>query len=175
MLYTVSEVSDLTNLSKVSIYNKLKLKQIQGHISKNQGITYIDEEGLNLIKDSLSLKENDLNNLNDNKDDTCIKQDIPTDDDNLNLKSSYINTLKEQLKIKDIQIQELNNRLAAEQELSKNRQILELKQQPKQDIKALEEHFNELDNRLVKLKDKLDNRKKQSNKLGLFKRLLKKD
>ena len=53
MFYTVSEVADLTNLSKVSIYNKLKLSEMKKHITKKQGVTYIDDEGLKKIKEDL--------------------------------------------------------------------------------------------------------------------------
>ena len=35
---SVSEIADLTGLSKVSIYNKLKLKEIEPFIVKNKGV-----------------------------------------------------------------------------------------------------------------------------------------
>ena len=49
MLRSVAEVSVLTGLSKVSIYNKIKLKEIEKYVVKNKGITYISDEGINLI------------------------------------------------------------------------------------------------------------------------------
>ena len=49
MLRSVEEVSVLTGLSKVSIYNKIKLKEIEKYVVKNKGITYISDEGINLI------------------------------------------------------------------------------------------------------------------------------
>jgi hypothetical protein len=52
----------LTNsgLSKVSIYKKLKSKELKEHISKKLSVTYVDEVGFNLIKYGLEedLKEN---------------------------------------------------------------------------------------------------------------------
>ena len=53
---SVSEIADLTGLSKVSIYNKLKLKEIEPFIVKNKGITYVCDEGVALIKEGLNLK-----------------------------------------------------------------------------------------------------------------------
>lgn len=83
MLYTVTEISDLINLSKVSIYNKLKLKELQNHINKKAGVTYVDEEGFNLIKDSLKLKDNTLNDLNIEDTNITLDDEISTDTDNL--------------------------------------------------------------------------------------------
>lgn len=57
MLYTIAEISDLIGLSKVSIYKKLKLKELAIHLSKKQGVTYITEQGFNLIKESLKLND----------------------------------------------------------------------------------------------------------------------
>jgi len=65
MLRSVAEVSVLTGLSKVSIYNKIKLKEIEKYEVKNKGIAYVSDEGIALIKEGLNLKEDALNPLND--------------------------------------------------------------------------------------------------------------
>ena len=36
MEYTIKQVSELVNLSKASIYNKLKSKELQQHMKKNK-------------------------------------------------------------------------------------------------------------------------------------------
>ena len=54
MLRSVAEVSVLTGLSKVSIYNKIKLKEIEQYVVKNKGITYVSDEGIALIKEGLN-------------------------------------------------------------------------------------------------------------------------
>jgi hypothetical protein len=158
MLYTVAEISNLTNLSKVSIYNKLKLKEVHEHITKKQGVSYIDEIGLNLIKDSLKLNDDDLNDLDNNDIDSSVNEDISVDEDTLNIKSDYINYLKvenerlwEELKDKNLQISNL-------QRLVENGQIL-LKDKPQQDIKLLEEHFKDLDNNLLEVRKRMEQRK----------------
>lgn len=56
MLYTVAEVADLTNLSKVSIYQRIKLKELKEFISRKQGVTYISEVGVNSIDTLLTPK-----------------------------------------------------------------------------------------------------------------------
>ena len=164
MLYTIAEVSDLIGLSKVSIYKKMKLKEIQEHLSKKQGVTYITEQGFNLIKENLKLKEEVKTELKHKEIDNSGSEEVATDSENFNVKIDYINTLKEQLKVKDLQIQDLNNRLTTEQELTKNMQILQLRQQPQQNIKVLEEHFQELDTKLFDIKEQMIQRKDQNQK-----------
>ena len=67
MLYSVMKVSESIGLSKQSIYKKLK-KELQEHINKKQGMTYIDKEGFNLIKDSSKANIDDLKDFKeDNK------------------------------------------------------------------------------------------------------------
>ena len=63
MLRSVAEVSVLTGLSKVSIYNKIKLKEIEKYVVKNKGITYISDEGINLIFKGLNLNDDKLKDL----------------------------------------------------------------------------------------------------------------
>ena len=53
MVYTIKKVSELVDLSKASIYNRLKSHELQKHITKKQVFTYLDEIGLKLIQNSL--------------------------------------------------------------------------------------------------------------------------
>jgi hypothetical protein len=116
-LYSVKEVSEVLNLSLVSVYKKFKKPEIKPYIVKKEGIKYISEEGLEILK---GLKDNSENTGQS-------KQHNNADDGILN---DYINHLKEQLKQKDTQIQQLI-------ELNKNNQIL-LKQE-KDKVLLLEE------------------------------------
>lgn len=168
MLYTVAEISELTNLSKVSVYKRLKLKEFEQHIQKMQGVTYLTEEGLKLIQSDLKVNIDSSNELNNKEieqepsaDNTEIKED-------LNINKELINTLLEQLKEKDMQIKDLNDRLKNEQELHRNTQVmLNNKQEPK----LLEDHFRELDLKLINIRENMQQRK---DKKGLFKSLFKK-
>lgn len=157
MLYSIAEVSDLIGLSKVSIYKKLKLKNFEGHFVKKQGITYVSEHGFNLIKESLKLKEEVKSELKPKEVEKGLNEDVSMNTEALNLKTDYINTLKEQLKEKDKQIIELVAALSKAQELHKNTQVLQLNQQ--KDIPLLEAHFMELDEKLSGIREEMEQRK----------------
>lgn len=128
MLYTIAEVSDLISLSKVSIYKKLKLKELHGHVVKNNGITYVDDEGLSFIKDSLKKNDEVKSSLNNDDKESSSNPEIAAEETDL------VSYLKEQLTVKDNQIAELMQRLAAEQELVKNMQVLQLNKPTTQNL-----------------------------------------
>jgi hypothetical protein len=171
MLYTVAEISNLTSLSKVSIYNKLKVKEIQEHITKKQGVSYIDELGLNLIKDSLKLNADDLKDSNNKDIDTSLNDYIALDTDDLNTKGDYINYLKTENERLWAELKDKNLQISNLQRLVENGQIL-LKDKP-QDIKLLEDHFKDFDNKLLEVKKRMDQRKTESSK-NIFQKIFKK-
>ena len=84
---------------------------------------------------------------------------------------SEIEFLRSELQEKNIQINNLNIGLSSEQELHKNTQILFKQQQPQQ-ILQLEAHFEELDNKLIEIKDKMQ--KKEKDHKGIFKKIFSK-
>lgn len=181
MLISVAELSNLIGLSKVSIYSKLKLKELEPYILKSKGITYITEEGVTLIKgffnlndDDLNLKDDILNPLNnvsesisdkiseniENKEIQEIKYQLKElSVDYLNSLKQEIETLKSQLVEKDKQIDELHK-------LIENNQIL-LKQEQDKEIKKLqlEEHFNEVDEKLMEIREKMEYKKKPKKRI----------
>lgn len=110
MLYDVEEVASKLNVSKQTIYSKLKLKMFKDKVLIKQGKSYIDDDLFNLNKD-------------------------------------LINTLIEQLKEKDSQIHQLHK-------LIENNQVL-LKEKSQKDLLQLEEHFSELDNKLIDLRQQM--------------------
>jgi len=122
MLYTILEVAKITKLSKVTVYKKLKLKTMKEHTSIRQGKTCIDEEGLKLIQDSLQ----DLNEKTCNA--TLNDKSEPVEPTTLN--KDMFKALTDQLKIKDTQIYELNERLKQSLKLNENAQVL-LQDKPK--------------------------------------------
>ncbi len=83
------------------------------------------------------------------------------------MNNEMFNLMKEQLKEKDLQIQEKDKQLEKLIDLNKNSQILQLKQQP-QDTKLLEEHFNNLDVKLEEVKNNMNQRKEQQQKKSIF-------
>ena len=122
MLYTIKEISELIDLSKVSIYKKLKLKSLQEYITKKGGVTYVSQEGFNLIQASLKHLNNEQTHSS--------SKDINEPVEPLTLDKEVFKVLNEQLKIKDTQIKELNDRLKEALQINQNSQVL-LKDKPK--------------------------------------------
>lgn len=163
VLRSVEDVAIELGVSKTAIYNKLKLNNFRKRIVKKSARTMIDEELFNLIKDSLKVKSEVESEVYEDD----VKQYISIDeDDSLNLNKELIRGLLEQLKNKDKQIDELHK-------LIENNQIL-LKQQQDKELKQLqlEEHFQEVDERLNEIRGKME-LKKEENK-GFLKRIFQK-
>ena len=174
MLRSVAEVSVLTGLSKVSIYNKIKLKEIEKYVVKNKGITYISDEGINLIFKGLNFNDDRLNGLTDGL--NIDREDVDISIKNTDFKEfklelkefnkDYLNSLnsenlKKQLGEKDKQISELHK-------LIENSQILLKEEQKKSEQQLyLAEHFEEVDNKLQDLREKME--QKRNEKIKLFK------
>ena len=159
-MFTVDEVSKLLSVSKVTIY--AKLKKYESKVVVKQGKKYVTEELLSLIKQELNLKEG--NNTG------AINQEVATDrDDLINLNQDLINFLKQQLEEKDIQLREKDKQIEELINLNKNNQIL-LKQQQDKEIntKLLEDHFQEVDEKLMDLRERMDEKKKSKKKFGFF-------
>ena len=90
-------------------------------------------------------------------------------DDVVDINKELIDTLLEQLKVKDFQMNALDERLKHEQELNKNNQVLQLRQP--QEMKQLEEHFALIDEKLKNIKEQIDIKKTRK---GFLKRLFNK-
>ena len=167
-MFTVEEVSKLLSVSKVTIY--AKLKKYGSKVVVKQGKKYVTEELLSLIKQELNLKECLKYNLKVENNTGAINQEIATDrDDLINLNQDLINFLKQQLEEKDIQLREKDKQIEELINLNKNNQIL-LKQQQDKEInqKLLEDHFQEVDEKLMDLRERMDEKKKSKKKFGFF-------
>ena len=167
-MFTVEEVSKLLSVSKVTIY--AKLKKYESKVVVKQGKKYVTEELLSLIKQELNLKECLKDNLKVENNTGAINQEIATDrDDFINLNQDLINFLKQQLEEKDIQLREKDKQIEELINLNKNNQIL-LKQQQDKEInqKLLEDHFQEVDEKLMDLRERMDEKKKSKKKFGFF-------
>ena len=158
MLRTVEETAIQLGVSKTTIYNKLKLKEYKSKLVKKQGKSMIDESLFNLIQEGLKV-QNEVENKEIKND---VNAEISIDEDGLlNLNKELIDNLLEQLKEKDKQIAELHK-------LIENSQILLKEEQKKKDQQLyLAEHFEEVDNKLQDLREKME--QKRNEKKGLFK------
>ncbi|MDU2285442.1 hypothetical protein [Clostridium sp.] len=162
-MYDINQVAQLTGISKVSVYKKLKkLKGIEQYIVKEVDKTYVLEEGVRLIRDSLQVNSKVKNDI----DEECAISDGYED---LTVNKQLINGLLKQLDEKDKQIQDLHKQIEELINLNKNNQVL-LKQQQDKEInqKLLEDHFQEVDEKLMDLRERMDEKKKSKKKFGFF-------
>ncbi|BEP30441.1 hypothetical protein [Helicovermis profundi] len=119
-MYKVIEVAKKLNTSKVTIYKKIELlkKELRPYLHKKQNITYIDEEGIEIIKKSLSSSAKLSNTEKEiyETEITELKKSIFLSDEKLknsicNINQlvdktiidtkSYIRTLENQIKVKE--------------------------------------------------------------------------
>lgn len=158
-MYDVNELASLLKVSKVTVYKKLKkLKELEPFIVLKDDKTYVLEDGLEILKRSLQgtkeVKETFYNE---------VASDCNTEE--LMVNNELVNVLIDQLKEKDAQILNLHR-------LIENNQIL-LRQQQDKELKQLqlEQHFQDVDEKLLELRAKMDNNDKKD---GLFIRVKKK-
>ena len=158
MLRTVEETAIQLGVSKTTIYNKLKLKEHKSKLVKKQGKSMIDDSLFNLIQEGLKV-QNEVENKEIEND---VNAEISIDEDGLlNLNKELIDNLLEQLKEKDKQISELHK-------LIENSQILLKEEQKKSEQQLyLAEHFEEVDNKIQDLREKME--QKRNEKIKLFK------
>lgn len=165
MLRSVAEVSVLTGLSKVSIYNKIKLKEIEKYVVKNKGITYISDEGITLIVEGLNLNDDKLNGLNFQL--NSGREDVAVSIGNTDFKEfklelkelnkNYLNSLKSENEVLKKQLDEKDKQIAELHRLIENNQILLKEEQKKSEQQLyLAEYFEEVDNKLQDLKEKME-------------------
>ena len=158
MLRTVEETAIQLGVSKTTIYNKLKMKEYKSKLVKKQGKSMVDDSLFNLIQEGLKV-QNEVENKEIEND---VNAETSIDEDGLlNLNKELIDNLLEQLKEKDKQISELHK-------LIENSQILLKEEQKKSEQQLyLAEHFEEVDNKLQDLKEKME--QKRNEKIKFFK------
>ena len=166
-MFTVEEVAEQLNVSKVTIY--AKLKKFDDKVVLKQGKKYITEELLSLIKQDLKVKEVENNSLNNADDNKYSNSEIAIDrDDLINLNKDLIKALMEQLDSKDRLLEEKDKQITELHKLIENSQIL-LKEERKKTEQQLYllGHFEEVDNKLQDLREKME--QKRNDRKSLFK------
>jgi len=159
-MFTVEEVSENLGVSKVTIY--AKLKKFNDRVVTKQGKKYITDDLLTLIKQDLKAKDIETDNLNFNNGKNGANEEITMDNVDLNnLNKDLINSLLEQLKQKDKQIDELHK-------LLENSQVL-LRDREERDPLLLESHFEELNEKIENIKENMNKRTKASSFWDKFK------
>jgi hypothetical protein len=167
--FNVSEIADILGCSRPTLYKKINTIDtvtLQSLQRKEKGITYYSFKIIDMLRSGSGSQDN--KSESDNSD----QSEAAADGDDNNYKERYISHLEKEIEDLKQQRDQLNNRLAAEQELHRNTQVLFKQQQP-QDIKVLEAHQREFDIKLSEMKENMEKRKEQQDK-GFFSRLFKK-
>lgn len=151
-MYDVNNVSSLLGVSTVTVYKKIKkLDELKKFIVIKDGKTYVLKEGVDVLRGKIASKPNVFKEEIKEKEIENVKED------------QFINMLKEQLKEKDQQIKEKDNQINELIGLNKNSQIL-IKQQQDKEMKQLqlEAHFEDVDKKLIELKEQMNNKRKRN-------------
>jgi len=151
MLFTVEQASFQLNVSKATVYSKLKQNKFKGKTVMEQGQTMLNEALINQIKLELKVTKREPQETATDKVNT---EDSNSEQTVLRLNNKLYNALLEQLEKKDVLLLELNERLNQAQKLIENGQTL--LQKPQQDLKLLEEHNKEVDEKLMSMQEKLN-------------------
>lgn len=169
-MYSVEEVADKLNVSKVTVY--AKLKKYSDRVVLKQGKKYVTDELLSLIKKDLRIKDIEDESINNDKHKESANDEIAIDREELiNLNKDLINTLIEQLEVKDKQLEEKDRQITELHKLIENSQVL-LKKKDDENPFMLQERFNNLECKLYEVKEKMDHRK-EGKKVRFFSRIFK--
>lgn len=173
-MFTVDEVALKLNVSKVTIYSKLK--KFKEEVVIKQGKRYVSEQLFNLIKNDLKIKQNygefeeteveeqEKNNMNSNFED-LIKLNKELNKELIDFLQQQIIIKDKLLEEKDKQIEEKDRQINELLNLHKNSQVL-LKQQQDNEQLLLEEGIKNMDEKLANLRE--DFEKKKNSKKSIF-------
>ncbi|MBZ9634499.1 hypothetical protein [Clostridium sp. FP1] len=166
MIYDALKVSKRLNISKVTVYAKMKLPEIKAFLIFHNGKTCVDEEGLEAIKQSLKYNQTSEEEVAAT-DVTSLKKDM------IDILKNNIEFLKEQLTVKDGQLYDINKllentQILFRQDQEKNKAILSLPETIKEhDIQLV----NKLTQTLERQKAKAAAEEELHRKKGIFQRL----
>ena len=166
MMYDALKISKHLNISKVTVYAKMKLPEIKAFLIFHNGKTCVDEEGLEAIKQCLKYNQTAEEEVAAT-DVTQLKEDM------IDILKNNIEFLKQQLNVKDGQLYDINKLLENTQVLfrqdqEKNKAILSLPETIKEhDIQLV----NTLTQTLERQKIKAAAEEELHRKKGIFQRL----
>jgi len=193
MLYDVEQIAKLTKVSKVTIYRKFKLNEVKPFIIIKQGKSYVDEHGYHVITQLLNVITCETDKINSKGIEPEISLDKQELSHEVTSNNSVITELKSEIEFLQSllenhaskseieflhnQLKEKDKQLESKDKLLENMQILQLRQPQQQNILALEEHFQDLDNKLLDIKEQMSIRKeknKNQEHKGIFSKIFKK-
>jgi hypothetical protein len=146
MLYDANKVSELFNISKVTAYAKMKLPEIKPLVVHKNGKVYVDDNGLEAVRQSLRYKnpESEAEVEVASTEAELLKEDL------IEVLKNNVEFLKQQLSIKDAQMSAKDQQIHDIKKLLENTQVLFKQEQDKSStIAALPDTIKEHDIELV--------------------------
>ena len=166
MIYDALKISKKLNISKVTVYTKMKLPEIKAFLIFHNGKTCVDDEGLEAIKQCLKYNQTAEEEVAATEV-TLLKEDM------IEILKNNIEFLKEQLNVKDGQLYDINKllentQILFRQDQEKNKAILSLPETIKEhDVQLI----NTLTETLEKQRAKVVAAEVNNKKKGVFERL----
>ena len=176
LMYSVSEVANILKISNVSVYKKIKkLKSLEAYVVKKDDKLYVLDQGIELIKSSLISNKA----LNYNVDEVACEREADIDEhkqnsqlnESIELNNKLINSLLEQLNVKDAQLEAKDKQIADQSEqilslhklIENNQVLLKEEQRVRSELKLISEESlkkrqEEFDIKLENIKDKMNSR-----------------
>lgn len=151
-MYKVIDVAKLFSVSKVTIYKKITSNKdaLKGHIIKKKNVTYLDDEAVEVIKNSLQVNQDKVSGRLINEELNRVYEDIKHYQDlNSKLKAEKIAMLNDEIMELESLIRHLNSQIQVKQNhLNSKNEILEkfksLLKTNKSLIKQLDKYSTEL-------------------------------
>lgn len=173
IMYDVTQIAKALNVSKVTIYSKLKLEEVKPYITVKNGKSFVNEEGLEVIRQTLKYTPADSDTSEENDISVTLEEVETLKENFIDSLKSQLDSLNSQLEFLKSQLQNKDEQLQNKDELLRNMQVL-LKQDQENRNRLLIEQENERDIRLVNaLTEKLEQHKQEieeerRNKKGFF-------
>jgi hypothetical protein len=141
LLYSIQEASKELNISRVTIYNKIKnCSELKKFVKVRNNVKYLMPEGLEIIKQSIV--DNDSKYVNDNNTDYDSNHGYHELLNGLkDLQNNFTISLQNQIELLKNQMEEKDKQLQSKDELLKNFQIL-LRTEQENNVKLLNEKNN---------------------------------
>lgn len=131
--YTIKEATEKLNISRATLYNKIKLKEekLKKHITTEEGKKYISAIGIEILEKNETIDSNETSYQQTSNNDNSESKILMNEN---NFLKSQIEFLQGQLDKKDDQIKTLSELVKNSQILLKNEQETKLIETPAKNI-----------------------------------------
>jgi len=126
-MYKVIDVAKLFSVSKVTIYKKISSNKeaLKGHIVKKKNITYLDDEAVEIIKNSLQVNKDKVSGKLIDEELGRVYEDIKAYQDLTNkLKSEKIAMMNEDIMDLESQIRHLKGQVTVKEKRLNSKQLI---------------------------------------------------